>query len=318
MAEKDFWVWYIKSRFFLGPTSSETSGNPLNDYYDDELKEKQEVGNFSIAGSTKAATVSRLVDLKATADDHFSDYGNASGNLRHIDPGVSLIRKFNSHSLKIVETTFGKSSTEGATVAPPISIEDVTILEDLIIAPLNETTPLQLGAELRIKRVASAASTDTVKVKIDKEKMRNLKEMSFNMLQIIEKIQLTSAERKKLFDLHLIKGSSTNNYAEGEVEAPTDVSIFNANAREVLQHYWTCHPIGKDANRLAKANRMKTILEQLKIKGKELIHGRSTAEEQNKAEILLSTLMSCIDKALSHSQCFDHENYIDSKRIKFG
>lgn len=290
MTEKDFWVWYVKSRFFLGPEAPETNGNPLNEYF--QKSQENASGSHEDASSNGANSVdnvSRLVDLRATAEDHHSDVNTFTGRAQ--EGTLSLIRKLNTHSIKVVKSTASIASSS----ALPISIEEATVLEDLRVAP--DSTPILLQVDAA--KIESSQKKSHDYVAFDPKFLEFIKQgrLKLDPIAFADSVEMTAAERNAKLPPLPSKSQANHDISD---EIPPDVATFNLNAKEILQHYWGCQPIGKDANRAAKAQRMTTILEQLQIQGRSLITSRPTLPEQSTVECLLLPSMQCIEWALSH------------------
>ncbi|PJF18416.1 hypothetical protein PSACC_01753 [Paramicrosporidium saccamoebae] len=280
MNERDFWTFYVKSRFFKKSATSpnEEEHNPLNDYYEETTSENVE----QVMGGTR---LSRLVDITSTVEDRISDRTAEHLRSQQGDESLSLIRKFNNHSLRIVQSASGS--------APPLRIEDTLEYEDLTAEPEVKSQSLELGTG----RVGFSAPLNAERPLVEPQFRESLCKVELDTLSFVKKSLCTFEQRRDLFtpyNAHL----SENDVSPSPETIPVDVELFHNNSAEVLRHFWVAHPAGRDAEKQAKLARMTTILEQLLIKGRELVSLRKTIQEQAWTEQTLFAIFTAIEHAL--------------------
>lgn len=294
LGEKDFWTFYVRSKFFRSPVSgtttrenendNESEKNPLNSYYEEQLvEERKNEDAFILTVKDKdQEKVSRLVDLVATSEDHHTEtiddrtrqlireQANKEGNL-------SLIRKFNLQSLRVVQTTLG--TEKGASI--PVSIEEAVELEDL-----KQSTELPLGNPISIyKDTNTNIARDKDKAREEPseqdvlafmERVRNFSLGGRATEQLIEELSVDYLAIQELFSPYVVDQFEESSQSTGLLEEiPSDAKIFHGHALEVLQHFWHTLSLGRDTERQAKLTRLNTILEQFEKKGHQLMSTNS-------------------------------------------
>lgn len=286
----------------------------MNSYYE-EAKFNQD-NNMVTTG--EGLQFSRLVDLTCTVEDHFSDYGNKT--LQHLrslegEESLSLIKKFNQHSLKIVNSTVGNR--------PPIRIDDSIEIEDLSSKVESKVMPLEVAFKLQNP---SSSSSFTIKydcktkVLKDEEFIKSIQSMKMDVFSFIRGTLETHDRRRSLMQpfMTIVEQPSQSEKFNKTAFSGTDVEIFHRNAAEVLRHFWSSFPPGKDTEKQAKVSRMTTILEQLCLKGRGLVASKNNIQEQVKVESALSAILEAMEYALSTRQksIKVEESHNSSKRIK--
>lgn len=317
MSEKEFWTWYVRSRFFA--TSKElleardSDENPLNAYYEEEQNDERERerSTNALEATQPEISISRLVDVAATTEDHPDDNGLAMRTMQLLrtqagEETLSLIRKFNNNSLRALQTT----ATGMRASSLPVSIEEATELEDLratrgpmtIVLELKDTTNDSKGR---------AGSTDEGR-KITLEQIKSfigeaMSRKSLNALSTLQKSMLDAAELVTLSSSaqwssdNAVSGLSSTFSVSFLTERGGEILQFHANAAEILRHYWAATlppPMEREPERNAKATRMLDLLEQFLRRGQELIRARATLEQQAVVESALCPILECIEWAL--------------------
>ena len=321
MSEKEFWTLYVQSRFFqqLSPASpaddaaaTSASNNPLDAYWQRDESGDDADQAWTARGAADAPRVSRGIDVVATAEDHFSDYGNRTA--QHLksqegDRSLSLIKRFNNHSLKVVQRSLGRS-------LPPVRIEDSISLEDLTTPPERACQTITARREGPPAAVAEGGSLAGAAAENEKGRRHFLQELSQlepDIREFIGAHARTHQDRHAILSKFVFKCAAPRGSASSAAATPpqlppaltnlagSDIMTFHGNAAEVLRHFWLAYPPGKDANRQAKVYRMRTIMEQLLKKGKELVASRGSPKDQVVVESALSPLMGALEHALSQA-----------------
>jgi hypothetical protein len=280
MNERDFWTFYVKSRFFKRNSTAprEEDHNPLNNYYEESASDNVE--------QTMAGTrLSRLVDITSTVEDRISDRTAEHLRSQQGEESLSLIRKFNNHSLRIVQTSSGS--------APPLRIEDTLEYEDLTAEPEVKSQNLEISAG----RVGFSATLDKERPLVEPQFRESLCKIELDVLSFVKKSLCTFEQRRELFspyNAHLPE----HDIPPSAEATPADIELFHNNSAEVLRHFWVAHPAGRDVEKQTKLARMTTILEQLLIKGRELVSSRKTVQEQAWTEQTLLGIFTAIACAL--------------------
>lgn len=296
MAERDFWTHYVQSRFFTDQTgaSAGSADNPLNAYYEEPQDEALE-----LKGKTR---VSRLVDLAATSEDHFSDYGNKTQRQQQSAAGaetesVSLIRKFNQHALRIVQTT--------ASAPLPLRIEDAVVIDDLNALPGAATLSLTLSTT-QANQGASSAEVQSKGVSPQGHGEIKAFASQLKTIRLDAKRVIGEAHGADELRDHVPPPAPMANTADGVsfeqvvlLPAFGDALVFQRNAVEILRHFWGCYPAGKDTEKQAKCHRMLTILEQLGISARAMVTSRSDLQDQIYIEHVMGPIVEAIDCALA-------------------
>jgi hypothetical protein len=305
MGEKEFWTYYVRSRFF-GQSSNrsissaeEGEHNPLNEYYE-EITLKNDLDEELLAETT----ISRAVDLTATAEDHPSDINNRiAQHLRsqHGNETLSLIKKFNNHSLKIIHNSMSR--------APPVQIKDTLELEDLNAKVDVNTMALELKP---IERKNEAMVLD-IEASVDEEFREATKNITIDVLPFVLNNFRDYNEISKLFTLDHVQTAPSSSQST-HIPNGSDIDVFHSNAAEVLRHFWAIHPTTKDVESQSKLTRMTTILEQLIIKGKSIISSRHNLQERVDTETLLSAILNAIEYAVEKRKHKEIEH--NGKRMK--
>lgn len=296
MSEKEFWTFYVKSKFFQGNRRQSETPNPLDEYYEDASEDNVE--------TTGTMPISRLVDITATAEDHTSDIiTRTTEHLRSQKDveSLSLIRKFNHHSLRIVQATAGSM--------PPLQISDAIELEDLKADSPEMATPLDVDTE-RI----SYRSNAPVQTKVDPSFVKEMSNIKLDVLSFVKSNLKNFEERKGLLLPYnsMIRDEKESN---DTLHTPIgdDVLLFHNNAAEVLRHFWASYPPGKNTVKQTKITRMTTILEQLELKGREIIKSKPTLPEQARIESALIGISVAIEHAIAKQNPDSKRPRLDDK-----
>lgn len=249
--------------------------------------------------------VSRGVDMTSTVDDHFSDYGNRTA--QHLrsqegDKSISLIKKFNNHSLRIIQKSVGRS-------LPPMRIEDSIDLEDLAAPSEKPSQPINVSTGGPSRGTREHQSEPTSSVKQRDAFLQDLLSLEGDTLGFIKKNMRASQERRVILSKFTFKCKSRESLTSDK-KLPlalanlsgSDILLFHNNAAEVLRHFWMAYPSGKNVELQAKLFRMRTIIEQLLKKGKELIAARGNVRDQVAIEAALGPIMESLEYAHGQDQ----------------
>lgn len=296
MDEKTFWTFYVKSRFFNKNRSAaegSKTDNPLDKYYEEE-----EAMDIDMETNVTEPVLSRLVDIKATEEDHFSDYGNKT--LQHIksqegEASISLIKKFNIHSMKVIQASTGDS------VHTTEKIEDAIALQDLEMKEEPEPIPLNISPST-IFGYKSGGQIPAPTEEQHKEYEEMIGEFPLDLTQFAQGLLKTNEEHKELMGdlLKNVYDPSNERRPLPSVDTlPPEVLIFHKNACEVLCHFWQTFPSkNQGTDTKVKLVRLTTILYQMEIKGKEIISSQTALRQQSMVENALFATMQSIECAL--------------------
>lgn len=273
LGEKEFWTFFVSSRFF-GSQSIIDPSNPLEKFYEEEVEKKSEDGE-----SEKC--ISPLINLEATEADHFSDYGNRSlvhlvTNKETFKNGEDLISRLNSQATKSLITSTNNNSI--------YSLEEATFLEDLKM----RTKLMSFSLETAINRIntSHAASPQAQMHAVDSKFdghifLRNLKaprdeKISFSHAKIVE-----------------IIGTAKGSEISGETikELSVEAQARHRECVEILSHFWSIFPPGKNQDRLARINRLVIVIQ----KYMELIDSFSN-DDRSLMEPLYASLKHAVSK----------------------
>ncbi|KAI8988724.1 hypothetical protein BDB01DRAFT_782937 [Pilobolus umbonatus] len=273
MSEQNFWRRFLASEFFhRSRTGGRSQLAPYDDIFDKCLQEEDDE-------NSKPPSMSRIdkirfdINLAATQEDHIQsgnapDFTMTPGREAHALP---LIRRFNRHSMRVLETPENKSR-----VAP---VEDDfgknIIIEDLmneapsekIILDIQDTKRYfesQKGGqdELKIGKEDTQSLLNAYKRKFEGWQPQLTKPIMKNNMADNVCLELTNVIKKKI---------KHDNKSSTDVKLPPQVQqkiqSYHSATNEILRHFWASfEPYKADKN-----SRMVESLKSQQQKLKEIL-----------------------------------------------
>ncbi|RCI06635.1 RNA polymerase II transcription factor B subunit 1 [Rhizopus stolonifer] len=316
MTEQVFWKRFLASEFFhRSRTGGRSQLAPYDDIFDRCLQEEDEgrkCVDFVTPENSKPPTMSRLekirfgIDLSSTQEDHIEG-GNAPDFT--MKPGreaqtLPLIRRFNRHSMRVLETTLNKPAVETPYMQ---QIEKEIIIQDLVDEKPSEKIVLDIQDTRRYFESQTRGSDE---VNISKEYTeellrgykRKFEDWQPNMTKQIMSpgaadavcADLTSTIKKKVKKGH---NASTDTKLPNSVQQK--IQSYHSATNEILRHFWSSYePYKPDKN-----NRMIEGLRRQQEKLKEiLISVVSYDGDPERCKQTLAPLMTAVNKALETSK----------------
>ncbi len=274
MGEKDFWTYYVQSRFFATPADGQAAPpaggeyNPLDAYY---VPPRDGAPSSAAQSCSGAPAISRLVDVQATVEDHFSDYGNSTAQQRAGEAAAPLLHRCNQQAASLVGQLDSSPAVQGAL---PISIEEAAAdLDDLHALQRATLQPLdaiggRLNARIRFAPMSPSAAAPGEE-RCTADGMRGPIDMTGVTLDIGALARAAFASQEAASEA--LASAARSLPTAGEAAAlgtavPSDVAIFHVNALEILRHFWACQPPSTQERR-EKSARMAIVLQEFLVRG---------------------------------------------------
>ncbi|KAG1139245.1 hypothetical protein G6F37_009903 [Rhizopus arrhizus] len=306
MTEQVFWKRFLASEFFhRSRTGGRSQLAPYDDIFDRCLQEEDEE-NSRPPTMTRMERIRFDIDLSATQEDHIES-GNAPDFT--MKPGreaqsLPLIRRFNRHSMRVLETALNKPTPETSHAE---EIEKGIIISEL----LDEKPPEKIILDIQdTRRYFESQTRGSDQVSISEEATKELlngykrrfEDWQPNMIKQVMTTgaadtictDLTSTIKKKVKYSHK---SSTDNKLPGSVQQR--IQGYHSATNEILRHFWSSYePYKPDKN-----NRMIEGLRRQQERLKEiLISVVSYDGDPERCKQTLAPLMTAINKALEVSK----------------
>ncbi|PHZ12085.1 uncharacterized protein RHIMIDRAFT_313605 [Rhizopus microsporus ATCC 52813] len=303
MTEQAFWKRFLASEFFhRSRTGGRSQLTPYDDIFDKCLQEEDEE-------NSKPPTLTRMekirfdIDLSATQEDHIES-GNAPDFT--MKPGreaqsLPLIRRFNRHSMRVLETAINNKPKPEASHED--EIEKEIVIPDLLDEKPSEKIILDIQDTKRYFE-SQSGGVDQVKMTEDETRVllsgykRKFEHWQPNLSkQTIPTgaadgvcTDLTSTIKKKA--RHVDKTSSDFKLPSAVQQK---IQSYHSATNEILRHFWSSYePYKPDKN-----NRMTEGLKRQQEKLKEiLISVVSYDGDPDKCKQTLAPLLTAVNKAL--------------------
>ena len=264
MSERDFWIEYLKSKFFNDTAASSSTGSAhLDPYY-------QEISDSPTEAGESNFKISNFCDVSRSEEDHSSNYLRYERESAANDPAWNSLRQFNKHSLRVLQAL---SPVESHFLVPAdkyIEIPDLQVMHEPEMALLN-VQESQLFSKDK-GPIASSAQHLSVKASDIKKLASEFDktQFSFNptnsLLDYIHSKEMFAdflTRNNFKFDETSKAGNTTN------IHLTDQQSQLLSTSTELLRHFWkaltvTGGPIPSKLTpeKLAKLTRIILVLER--------------------------------------------------------
>ncbi|KAG0174169.1 RNA polymerase II transcription factor B subunit 1 [Apophysomyces sp. BC1015] len=309
LSEQQFWKRFLASEFFHRSRSGGRSQlTPYDDIFDRCLQEEDDENSKAPEMIDK---IKRAIDLTATQEDH-SKGGNAPDfTMKSNDSSqvLPLIRRFNRHAMRVLETPTPKSKANG-------NNNDVgkdNLQKEIIISDLTDETPaerivLDIQDTRRYFESQSGGKDDlNVTEETAKSLLGEFKEQFEDWQpELTKHVMKPKVADKVCHDLTLMikrKVRHDQRANSSDFKLPTAVQqkiqSYHSATNEILRHFWSSY----DPYRVEKNTRMAEGLKRQQERMKEiLITVNSYKGDVGHCEQMLLPVMSAVDKALDASR----------------
>ncbi|CDS02639.1 hypothetical protein LRAMOSA00044 [Lichtheimia ramosa] len=308
VSEKDFWKRFLASEFFhRSRTGARSQMATYDDIFDRCLQEEDDE-NSKAPELSSLDKIRRAIDLTATQEDHI-DSGNAPDFTMR--PGgntqvLPLIRRFNRHAMRVLETPPSKIKEQKANNEDDI-IKEIEI-PDLQPEQPSERVVLDIQDS---KRYFESQSKDRGHLNITEEDAKQLlgsfKEQfdawQPDLTKSVMKPKTADSAYRQLTESIKRKVMHDQQIAGADVKLPPQVhqkvQSYHSATNEILRHFWASY----DPYRADKNTRMADGLKKQREKLNEiLITVNSYQGDVDKCKRMLTPVMVAVDIALKAAQ----------------
>ncbi|XP_043211514.1 general transcription factor IIH subunit 1-like, partial [Amphibalanus amphitrite] len=296
MSESEFWTRFFQSHYFHRDRINLSS----KDLFTDCARQDEKV----IQQELQEELDDPMLDLRRMTDSTVGDgYGSDSSAVgvgQTNTATVSMIRRFNQHSINVLKASLtpegvaaaaatpakpqqnGQSNGEASSAAPPAErdpaakrarLEERTCYEDLEAAPPSAGQPLSLT---KVERYLSGPTPDLAQLGSEPPSAsaaRRLRENVLHWRPFTNKVLDPQTAVSVLGDLSpggaLMKTSHKDRNASADLpdQVKTELAAIYRSAGELLRHFWACFPVSTPAleEKVAKMEDTLHKFHQLKI-----------------------------------------------------
>ncbi|KAI7868323.1 hypothetical protein BDF14DRAFT_1795356 [Spinellus fusiger] len=246
LSEQQFWKRFLASEFFHRSRTGGRSQLVSHDDIFDKCLQEEEYENSKAPEILE--TIKRVIDLTATEEDH-GESGNAPDFA--MKPGenaqvLSLIRRFNRHSMRVLEVPSSKSRNEGKPVED--DLEKGIIISDLT----DEPPPGKIILDIQdTRRYFESQSGGKDKNELDEKEgtvlLNNFKLQFYDWQpEMTKHVMRPKVADKVCHDLTLsIKRKARHDLRSSVTDAKLPplvqqkVQSYHSATNEILRHFWS-------------------------------------------------------------------------------
>jgi len=233
--EKEFWTWYVRSKFFRSEPAKVDAENPLNQYYE-EMMASQSVPKAEEAADDEAS----VVEVVGSNEED-------SGSWNRDRPVSKLIEKLNKALMKTLATT-----------NPPLVIEDMDTMPELMDRKAVPPQPLNEN----VSSVLSLRKTHPSETSNVNEFLSQLSSATVdgatNMIKPLPLVNYIEAA-----PMLNPSAASLNKFLKAETVANKEARDHQLKLIEVLGLFWAAFTSKPSEERIIRIARLSRILEQL-------------------------------------------------------
>ncbi|CAO3636561.1 unnamed protein product [Mucor hiemalis] len=307
MTEQAFWKRFLASEFFhRSRTGGRSQLTPYDDIFDRCLQEEDDE-------NSKPPPMSRMdkirfdIDLSTTAEDHL-DGGNAPDFT--MKPGreaqsLPLIRRFNKHSSRVLETAPSKLRREVPTFEEEVE-------KDVIITELmDEPPPEKIILDIQDTRRYFESQTGGLdELKINEEDTRQLLSGYKRKFQNWQPQMAKQVMEPKMSDKVCVSLTATikkkirnEDKSANDIKLPPQVQqkvqSYHSATNEILRHFWSSFEPYKPEKNL----RMIEGLNKQQEKLKEILNIVASHDgDSERCKQTLMPVLQAVDRALETSK----------------
>ncbi|OAD74734.1 hypothetical protein PHYBLDRAFT_61213 [Phycomyces blakesleeanus NRRL 1555(-)] len=302
LSEQQFWKRFLASEFFhRSRTGGRAQLTPYDDIFDRCLQEEDDENSKAPEILDK---IKRVIDLTATEEDH-GECGNAPDYA--MKPGenlqvLSLIRRFNRHSMRVLEIPSTKSKNEEKSVDD--DIEKEIIISDLTDEPPPEKIVLDIQDTRRYFESQSGGQNKMQLQEEEGDKLLQSFKIHFQDWQpeMTKHVMKPKVADKVCHDLTMTIKRKTrhdlrSSVTDAKLPPPVQQKIQNYHSatNEILRHFWSSF----DPYRPEKNVRMVEGLRKQQEKLKEVLTVVNSYQgDVNRCRQTLMPVMTAVDRAL--------------------
>lgn len=254
MAEKDFWIEYIKSKFFKGGQKRTGGSSALDKYFDQQFEPDDAIDGGS---EQLEEAISGFMNVSRSRDDHVSDYVRSEQDSFNNEDDWNVLRQLNRHSLRVLHAS---ASTRYQMNDSMIELKDLTAKNEQKHALLN----------VREQTFSLAKVESKAEENFNEANEQLLKELGGGRsTEQIESIDYKSS--KAILNNVLERNGIVP--VDRELQQDADAGSLNSESAalvstctEILQHFWKAQETTNPSERQAKSARMIAVLLKMEQK----------------------------------------------------